>query len=56
MSGLGNVTAAFYLGIGLVQVPAGILAAKYGPKKVVVAGIFLTSFSVLANFGGHDHT
>ncbi len=47
VSGLGNVTAAFYLGIGLVQVPAGILAAKYGPKKVVVAGIFLTSFSVL---------
>lgn len=47
VSGLGIVTAAFYLGIGLVQVPAGLLAAKYGLKKVVVVGVFLTSFSVL---------
>jgi MFS family permease len=47
VSGLGNVTAAFYLGIGLVQVPSGILAAKYGPKKVLVAGIFLSSSSVI---------
>lgn len=49
VSGLGNVTAAFYLGIGLFQVPAGLLAAKYGPKKVVVVGIFLTSFAVLGS-------
>jgi MFS family permease len=47
VSGLGIVTAAFYLGIGLIQVPAGILAARYGLKRVVVAGVFLTSFSVL---------
>ncbi len=47
VSGLGTVTAVFYLGLGLLQVPAGILAAKYGPKKVVVDGIFLTSFAVL---------
>jgi len=47
VSGLGIVTAAFYLGIGLVQVPAGLLAARYGLKKVVVVGVFLTSFSVL---------
>ncbi len=48
VSGLGTVTAAFYLGVGLVQIPGGLLAAKYGPKKVVVVGIFLTSLSVLA--------
>ena len=47
VSGLGTVTAAFYLGIGLVQIPGGLLAAKYGPKKVVVVGIFLTSVSVI---------
>ena len=47
VSGLGNVTSVFYLGLGLLQVPAGILAAKYGPKKIVVAGIFLTSIAVM---------
>ncbi len=47
VSGLGSVTGAFYLGIGLVQIPGGLLAAKYGPKRVVVAGIFVTSLSVL---------
>lgn len=47
VSGLGNTTAVFYLGLGLLQVPAGILAAKYGPKRVVVSGIFLTSLAVL---------
>ncbi len=47
VSGLGTVTAAFYLGIGLAQIPGGLLSAKYGPKKIVVIGIFLTSFSVL---------
>lgn len=47
VSGLGNVTAAFFVGIGLFQVPGGILAAKYGPKKVVVTGIMATSLAVL---------
>lgn len=47
VSGLGSMTSAFYLGIGLLQVPGGLLAAKLGPKKVVVIGIFLTSFSVI---------
>jgi MFS family permease len=48
VSGLGTVTAAFFLGIGIMQVPGGLLAAKYGPKRVVVIGILATSFSVLA--------
>jgi MFS family permease len=47
VSGLGTLTAAFYLGIGLFQVPGGILAAKWGPKKVVVIGIFVFSLSAL---------
>ncbi len=49
VSGLGFVTAAFYLGIGLLQIPGGLLVAKWGPKKVVVIGIFLFSFSALAS-------
>ena len=47
VSGLGGVTAVFYLGIGLFQIPGGLLAAKWGPKKVVVTGIFLFSFAAL---------
>ncbi|HKT22700.1 MAG TPA: MFS transporter, partial [Nitrososphaerales archaeon] len=47
VSGLGALTAAFYLGIGIAQVPGGVLAAKYGPKKVVNVGIFLASLAAL---------
>jgi len=47
VSGLGTMTAAFYIGIGIVQVPAGVLAAKWGPKRVVVIGIFLCSLSAI---------
>jgi predicted MFS family arabinose efflux permease len=45
--GLGTLTSSFYLGLGLTQVPAGILAAELGPKKVVVAGIMLSSLTTL---------
>jgi len=47
VSGLGTITASFYLGIGLLQFPAGVLAAKWGPKRVSVIGVFLSSFSAL---------
>ncbi|MDE1852697.1 MAG: MFS transporter [Thaumarchaeota archaeon] len=47
ISGLGTVTATFYLGLGVMQLPGGLLAAKWGPKRVVVIGIFLSSLSVL---------
>ncbi len=45
VSGLGTLTSSFYLGIGLLQVPGGILAAKWGPKRVVTIGIMVSSFS-----------
>ena len=48
VTGLGLVTATFYLGLGLLQVPGGLLAARWGPKRVVVVGIFLSSAAVLA--------
>ena len=47
VSELGVVTATFYIGLGVMQIPGGILAAKFGPKWVVVTGIFISSFSVL---------
>jgi MFS family permease len=47
VEGIGSVSAAFYVGIGVMQLPGGLLAAKWGPKKVVVVGIFLLSLSVL---------
>ncbi len=48
VSGLGLITATFYLGLGLFQVPGGVLAARWGPKRVVVLGIFISSASALA--------
>ncbi len=47
VSGLGTLTSSFYLGVGTMQVPGGILAAKWGPKRTVVLGIFISSFAVL---------
>jgi MFS family permease len=47
VSGLGVLASAFYIGVGTMQVPGGVLAAKYGPKRVVNVGIFLSSVSVL---------
>ena len=47
VGGLGSITSSFYVGIGLTQIPSGLLAAKWGPKKVVVVGVFASSFAVL---------
>ncbi|HXQ93522.1 MAG TPA: MFS transporter [Nitrososphaerales archaeon] len=47
VSGLGTLTSSFYLGIGLFQVPGGILAAKWGPKRVVTIGILISSLSAI---------
>jgi len=48
VGGLGTVTASFYAGIGTMQVPGGILAAKWGPKKIVETGIMMSSVAALA--------
>ena len=47
VGGLGTLTSAFYLGIGLMQLPGGVLAARWGPKNTVVLGIFLSSLSAV---------
>ena len=47
VSGLGFVTAAFYMGIGIFQVPGGILAAKIGPRSTVIYGTTIASLAAL---------
>jgi MFS family permease len=46
ISTLGLVTSSFILGVGLFQVPAGILAAKYSANRIAVFGILLASSCV----------
>ena len=52
VAGLGTLTAAFYLGVGIMQVPGGVMTAKWGAKKVVVFGIFLSTAAVFATSAG----
>jgi MFS family permease len=47
VTGLGTLASSFYLGVGTMQIPGGILAAKQGPKKTVTMGIFISSLAVL---------
>ncbi len=47
VTGLGNLTSGFYLGVGTIQIPGGILAAKWGPKKTVVVGMIISSSAVI---------
>lgn len=44
---LGIITASFLIGVGLFQVPAGIIAAKHGPRKIAIYGIVIASFAAL---------
>jgi MFS family permease len=44
---LGSVTAAFFIGVGLFQVPAGIFAAKYSPRTSAIFGIATSSAAAL---------
>ena len=47
VSMLGLITSGFLIGIGLFQIPAGILAAKYDPRLIIVFGTMLLSVSSL---------
>jgi len=54
VSGLGLVTATFYVGIGAFQVPGGILTAKIGPRLTVIYGTTIASLSaLLTGFAGN---
>ena len=43
ISGLGLVTGSFYMGLGIFQIPGGVLAAKFGPKKTAIYGTVIAS-------------
>ena len=47
ISMIGLITASFLIGIGIFQVPAGILAAKYNPKKIAFLGVMILSVASL---------
>ncbi len=47
VSGLGLVTAAFFVGIGIFQVPGGVLAAKIGPRLTAIYGTTIASLAAL---------
>ena len=47
VSMLGLVTSGFLIGIGLFQIPAGILSAKYNTKFIIFFGTMLLSISSL---------
>lgn len=52
VSMLGLVTSGFLIGIGLFQIPAGILSAKYDAKFMIFFGTMLLSISsLLSGFG-----
>ena len=43
VSGLGLVTASMYIGLAIPQIPGGIIAAKYGPRRVAFYGMLISS-------------
>lgn len=47
VSGLGIVSACFYIGVGLFQVPSGIIAAKYGARNTAIMGVLIASTAVI---------
>lgn len=44
---LGSISAAFFMGVGLFQIPAGIFAAKYNPRISAIIGITISSTAAL---------
>ena len=53
---LGIISAGFLIGVGLFQVPAGIIAAKYGPRKIAIYGIMIASTAALVTGFVSDST
>lgn len=47
VSGLGLVTSAFLISVGLFQLPAGILAARLGSRNLCILGMAVASVSTL---------
>ena len=51
INAVGLITTGFLIGVGLFQIPAGILVAKYGPKPLSIIGILLSSIiAIISGF------
>jgi cyanate permease len=44
---LGLISAAFFAGVGIFQIPAGIFAARYNPRISAIVGITISSTAAL---------
>ena len=53
---LGIISASFLFAVGLFQVPAGIMAAKFGPRKIAIYGIMIASSAALVTGLASDTT
>ena len=49
VSGLGALTSSFYLGVGLFQIPGGVVAARFGPRLTATFGTLVMSVAVLVS-------
>ena len=54
INSLGLITMSFLIGVGLFQLPAGILVAKYGPKRLSMIGILLSSIMAIISGFSQD--
>jgi MFS family permease len=54
VSGLGLISSAFLVGIGLFQVPGAVLSSRFGPRTMCIAGMVLLSVSALLCAGVSD--
>lgn len=44
---LGSMSAAFFIGVGIFQIPAGIFASRFDPRISSIVGIIITSAAAL---------
>ena len=47
--GLGFLTSNFFLAYALFELPGGFIAAKFGPKKLVLVGTAISAFAVICS-------
>ncbi len=53
---LGIISASFLIGVGLFQVPAGVIAAKHGARKIAIYGIMFASSAAFVTGLASDTT
>ncbi|HEX2408153.1 MAG TPA: MFS transporter [Nitrososphaeraceae archaeon] len=54
INSLGLITTSFLIGVGIFQIPAGILVAKFGPKRLSMIGILLSSIMAIISGFSQD--